>query len=64
VPGQQEEILSGLIPEDLFQFRWLEAISLSPDGERVAYTVRRPGNRIERHRRIIAWSDHCLGQLA
>ncbi len=32
----------GLIPEDLMQFRWLDEMALSPDGLRVAYTIRRP----------------------
>ena len=40
--GQREGTLRGLIPEDLLKFSWLEEIALSPDGERAAYTVRRP----------------------
>ena len=32
----------GLIPEDLLRFRWLDELALSPDGERIAYTIRRP----------------------
>ncbi|PJF27149.1 MAG: hypothetical protein CUN53_05145 [Phototrophicales bacterium] len=32
----------GLISEDLMRFRWLDEIALSPDGERIAYTVRQP----------------------
>jgi dipeptidyl aminopeptidase/acylaminoacyl peptidase len=32
----------GLIPEDLLNFRWLDEIALSPNGKRVAYTVRSP----------------------
>jgi dipeptidyl aminopeptidase/acylaminoacyl peptidase len=31
----------GLIPEDLLEFRWLEALALDPTGTRVAYTVKR-----------------------
>jgi dipeptidyl aminopeptidase/acylaminoacyl peptidase len=34
--------LRGLVPEDLFNFRWLTELALSPDGSTVAYTVRRP----------------------
>ena len=32
----------GLIPEDLMKFRWLDELALSPDGSKVAYTIRRP----------------------
>ncbi|MDR7543714.1 MAG: S9 family peptidase [Armatimonadota bacterium] len=32
----------GLTPDDLARFRWVEAVALSPDGRRLAYTVRRP----------------------
>ncbi len=41
----QENIVNqrrGLIPEDLMQFRWLDEMALSPDGSKVAYTIRRP----------------------
>ncbi len=30
----------GLLPEDLLKFRWLDELALSPDGKRVAYTLR------------------------
>jgi len=32
----------GLVAEDLLRFRWLDELVLSPDGARVAYSVRRP----------------------
>ena len=32
----------GLIPEDLLNFRWLDEIAISPSGEQVAYSIRRP----------------------
>jgi dipeptidyl aminopeptidase/acylaminoacyl peptidase len=32
----------GLISEDLLKFRWLDEIALSPDGAKLAYTVRQP----------------------
>jgi dipeptidyl aminopeptidase/acylaminoacyl peptidase len=32
----------GLISEDLFRFRWLDDIALSPDGRLLAYTVKQP----------------------
>jgi dipeptidyl aminopeptidase/acylaminoacyl peptidase len=32
----------GLISEDLLKFRWLDEIALSPDGQKLAYTVRQP----------------------
>ncbi len=34
--------MRGLIPEDLLKFSWLEEIALAPDGQCVAYSVRRP----------------------
>ncbi|MBK8021187.1 MAG: S9 family peptidase [Chloroflexi bacterium] len=36
------DLRRGLISEDLMRFRWLDEIALSPDGRRVAYTVRQP----------------------
>ena len=39
---ERQGTLRGLVPEDLMKFRWLEEIALSPDGEVLAYTVRRP----------------------
>ena len=38
----QSETIRGLVPEDLLLFSWLEEVELSPSGEFVAYTVRRP----------------------
>jgi dipeptidyl aminopeptidase/acylaminoacyl peptidase len=35
-----ETTRKGLMPEDLFRFRWIEELSLDPSGERVAYTVK------------------------
>lgn len=32
----------GLISDDLLKFRWLDDIALSPDGAKLAYTVRQP----------------------
>ncbi|MBW4438546.1 MAG: S9 family peptidase [Pleurocapsa minor GSE-CHR-MK-17-07R] len=32
----------GLISEDLFRFRWLDDIALSPNGTKLAYTVKQP----------------------
>jgi len=32
----------GLISEDLFRFRWLDEIALSPNGTQLAYTIRQP----------------------
>lgn len=32
----------GLIPEDLLKFRWLDELTLSPDGTQIAYTIRNP----------------------
>ena len=34
-------IRRGLIPEDVLKFSWLAELSLSPDGQTVAYTVKR-----------------------
>jgi len=28
-----------IVPEDLFKFRWIDHVRLSPDGERVAYQL-------------------------
>jgi dipeptidyl aminopeptidase/acylaminoacyl peptidase len=36
-----DEGARGLVPEDLVSFAWLEGVALSPDGARVAATVRR-----------------------
>ncbi len=33
--------MRGLIPEDLAHFRWVEDIAITPDGQHVAYTVKR-----------------------
>lgn len=33
---------SGLLPEDLLRFAWLERLAITPSGTHVAYTVRRP----------------------
>lgn len=32
----------GLVAEDILRFRWLDELVLSPAGERIAYSVRRP----------------------
>lgn len=39
--GTRAETLRGITPEDLPHFRWLEELALSPDGQSVAYTVKR-----------------------
>ncbi|HEX2646479.1 MAG TPA: S9 family peptidase, partial [Candidatus Dormibacteraeota bacterium] len=31
-----------ITPEDLYRFRWIDHVRLSPDGERVAYQVAWP----------------------
>lgn len=41
-PYHADGIQRGLLSEDLLKFRWLDEIALSPDGNRVAYTVRHP----------------------
>jgi dipeptidyl aminopeptidase/acylaminoacyl peptidase len=38
----REATVRGLVPEDLLKFCWLEEIAFTPDGQRVAYSVRRP----------------------
>jgi len=40
--GKGRALRRGLVSEDLLNFRWLDEIALSPDGARIAYTVRRP----------------------
>lgn len=39
---QRADRQRGLIPEDLLKFRWLDELTLSPDGTQVAYTIRNP----------------------
>jgi len=33
------EMAAPITPEDLYRFRWIDHVRLSPDGERVAYQV-------------------------
>jgi len=40
VPGGRER-LRGLVAEDLVRFEWLDELVLSPDGRRIAFSVRR-----------------------
>lgn len=45
VPGRSRR--RGLVAEDLLRFRWLDELTMAPDGRRAAYSVRRvdvPGN--------------------
>lgn len=39
-PTPQDRIRKGLMPEDLFRFRWVEELSLDPTGRLAAYTVK------------------------
>ena len=47
-----EATRKGLMPEDLFRFRWIEELTLDPTGEQVAYTVKQAdaaGNGYQSH---------------
>jgi dipeptidyl aminopeptidase/acylaminoacyl peptidase len=56
------DIRRGLISEDLLQFRWLDDLALSPDGTRVAYTVRQPNAAINGYVTHVDVRDLATGQ--
>src|ERR1044072_9388806 len=45
---------SPITPDDLYRFRWIDHVRLSPDGERVAYQISwTDGNARQNRRRIV-----------